>query len=54
VYISSLLPTPENIIKELNHLIYKFSWKGKDKITRKAEINDYKGGKKMVDIECMI
>ena len=24
VYTSSLLPTPENIIKELNHLIYNF------------------------------
>ena len=32
VYISSLLPTPENIIKELNHLVYNFLWKGKDKV----------------------
>ena len=39
VYISSLLPTPESIIKELNHLIYNFLWRGKDKITRKSAIN---------------
>ena len=52
---SSLLPTPENIIKELNHLIYTFLWKGKDKVTRKSAINNYEGGGiKMVDIENMI
>ena len=52
---SSLLPTPENIIKELNHLIYTFLWKGKDKVTRKSAINNYEGGGiKMVDIESMI
>jgi len=51
VYISSLLPTPENIIKELKHLIYNFLWRGKDKVTRKFAIKDYEGGGiKMVDI----
>ena len=55
VYTSSLLPTPEHIIKELNHLIYNFLWRGKDKVTRKSVINDYEGGGiKMVDIESMI
>ncbi|KAL9983202.1 hypothetical protein ACROYT_G005340 [Oculina patagonica] len=55
VYISSLLPTPENIIKELNQLIYKFLWKGKDKVTRVSAINNYEeGGIKMVDIESTI
>ena len=55
VYTSSLLPTPENIIKELNHFIYNFLWRGKDKVTRKSVINDYEGGGiKMVDIESMI
>ena len=52
---ASLLPTPENIIKELNHLIYNFLWKGKDKVIRKSAINDYEGGGiKMVHIESMI
>ena len=52
VYISSLLPIPENIIKELNHLVYNFLWKGKDKVNRKSVINDYEGGGiKMVDID---
>ena len=55
VYISSLLPTPEHIVKELNYLIYNFLWKGKDKVTRVSAINNYEGGGlKMVDIESMI
>ena len=29
VYISTLLPTPEKIIKKANHIIYTFLWKGK-------------------------
>ena len=44
MYTSSLLPTPEDIIEELSHLIYNFLWKGKDKVTRKSAINDYEGG----------
>ena len=55
VYISSLLPTPEYVIKELNQLLYKFLWKGKDKVTRASVINDYEeGGIKMIDIESLI
>ena len=57
VYTSSLLPTPEhNYKKGLNHLIYTFLWKGKDKVTRASAINNYegRGGIKMVDVESMI
>ena len=55
VYIVSLLPTPKNIIEELNQLWFKFLWKGVDKTTRLSVINDYeKGGLKMIDIETMI
>ena len=50
-----MLPTPKNIIKELNLLIYKFLWNGKDKVTRVSVINNYEGGGlNMVDIESMI
>ena len=41
IYISSLLPTPNNVIKELNKLIFDFLWKGKDKVTRLSAINNY-------------
>jgi len=40
-YVLSLIPAPENIIKNLNHLIYNFLWKGKDEVTRKSAINNY-------------
>ena len=50
IYIPSLLPTPKEIIKVLNQLLYKFLWKGVDKVTRLSTINEYeKGGLKMVD-----
>ena len=55
VYLFSLIPTPEVRVTKLNRIIYKFFWKGTDKVTRLSAINYYeKGGLKMIDIECMI
>ena len=55
VYISSLLPTPQTIIKEVIQLIFDFLWKGKDKVTRLSTINAYEeGGLKMMDLDSMI
>ena len=55
VYISSLLPTPKEIIQELNQLLFKFSWKGTDKVTRLSAINENEnGGLKMIDLESII
>ena len=55
VYISSLLPIPKEIIQELNPLLFKFLWKGTDKVTRLCAINEYEnGGLKMIDLESMI
>ena len=55
VYVSSLLTTPRGVIQELNRLIFKFLWKGVDKVTRLSAINDYeKGGLKMIDLETMV
>ena len=54
VYVSSFLTMPKGIIKELNQLIFKFLWKGVDKVTRLSVINDYeKSGLKMIDLETM-
>ena len=45
---------PKGVIKELNQLIFKFLWKGVDKVTRLAVVNDYqKSGLKMIDLETM-
>ena len=55
VYISSLLPVPKEIVKELNQIIFKFLWKGTDKVTRLSTINEFEnGGLKMIDLESMI
>ena len=55
VYISSLLPTPKKFVKELNQLIFKFLWNGKDKIRRVSVISNYEeGGIKIVDVDSMV
>ena len=55
VYVSSLLPTPKELVKDLNRLLLKFLWKGTDKVTRASTINDFEhGGLRMIDIDSMI
>ena len=55
VYVCSLLPTPKEIVIKLNQLLFKFLWKGTDKVTRVSVINDYEnGGLKMIDLESMV
>ena len=55
VYVSSLLPTPKEVIKQLNQLLFKFLWKGVDKVTRLSAINEYEnGGLRMIDFETMV
>ena len=45
---------PKGLIKELNQLMFKFLWKGVDKVTRLAVINDYQKSRlKMIDLETM-
>ena len=55
VYVCSILPTPKEVVSELNRLLFKFLWNGVDKVTRVSAINDYeRGGLKMIDVDCMI
>ena len=55
VYILSLLPAPTEIIQELHSILFKFLWKGTDKVTRLSTINEYEnGGLTMIDLESMI
>ena len=52
---ASLITVTEDLIKEINSLIYRFVWKGNDKIKRAVLINDIEdGGLKMLDIQSMI
>ena len=34
VYVCSVLPTPKELVKELNQLLFKFLWNGTNKVTR--------------------
>ena len=55
IYVCSILPTPNQLLKELNKILFKFLWKGVDKVTRASVINECKeGGLRMVDLECMV
>ena len=52
VFLSWLLTVLKEIVKELNQMIFKFLWKGTDKVTRLSTINEYEnGGLKMIDLE---
>ena len=55
VYILSLLPAPKEIVQELNRILFKFLWKGTDKVKRLSTINEYENvALKMIDLESMV
>ena len=35
LYVSTILGTPQEIIKQMERMVYKFLWKGPDKVTRR-------------------
>ena len=50
-----MITVTDDLIKEVNSLMYRFVWKGNDKIKRNALINDIEDGElKMLDIQSMI
>ena len=52
---AALIAVTEDLIKEINSLIYRFIWKGNGKIKRAALINDIEDGDlKMLDIHLTI
>ena len=55
IYVCSIPPTPKELLKELNKVLFKFLWKGVDKVTRASVIKEYEeGGRRMVHLECMV
>ena len=56
MYKASLISVSEDLIKDVNKLLYGFIWKkGNDKIKRTAPINDIgSDGLKMLDVQSMI
>ena len=52
---AALISVTDDLVKEINKLIYSFIWKGTDKIKCCALINDIEdGGLKKLDIQSMI
>ena len=55
IYIASMFLIPEQVIKEVNRIIYKFLWRGPDRVIRSAVINDYENGVlKVFDFETLV
>lgn len=55
LYVSSILETPRQIIKEMERMVYKFLWKGTYKVTRLSVINSLTNGVlNLMDLETHI
>ena len=55
IYIASMFPVREEVVKEVNRIIFKFLWKGQDRVARKAMINNFEnGGLNVLDFETMV
>ena len=55
LYVSSIIEPPTEVIKRMERMIFKFLWKGLDKVTRLSVINSVKnGGLNLTDLETQI
>ena len=55
IYIASMFPVPQEVIKEANRIMFKFLWKGQDRVARKAMINNFEnGGLNVLDFKTMV
>ena len=55
IYIASMFVVPEEIIKEINRIVFKFLWRGQDRVARTAVINSYEnGGLRVLDFETLV
>ena len=55
LHVFSVLTPPGEFIKQLKTIIYKFLWKGTDKIARLAAVNDLEyGGLNLIDLETYV
>ena len=55
IYLSNLLPFPDDIIKDLENAIYEFFWNSKThKVKKSVIVQNYKdGGYKMIDLRTL-
>ena len=44
IYIATMFAVPEEVIKDINRIAFKFLWRGQDRVIRTAMINSYENG----------
>ena len=55
MFLQIILETPQEITKQMERMLYKFLWKGPDKVTRLSVISSLKnGGLNLTDLETQI
>ena len=52
IYIATMFAVPKEVIKDINRIVFKFLWRGQDRVVRTAMINSYEnGGLRVLDFE---
>ena len=55
IYIVTMFAVPEEVIKDINRIVFKFLWRGQDRVVRTAMINSYEnGGLRVLDFETLV
>ena len=50
-----MFAVPEEIIKDINKIVFKFLWRGQDRVVRKAMINSCENaGLRVLDFETLV
>lgn len=50
-----MFAVPEEVIRDVNRIIFKFLWRGQDRVVRTAMINSYEnGGLRVLDFETLV
>ena len=55
IFIATMFAVPEEVIKDVNRIVFKFLWRGQDRVVRTAMINSYEnGGLRVLDFETLV
>ena len=55
IYIATMFAVPEEVIKDINRIVFKFFWRGQVRVVRTAMINSYEnGGLRVLDFETLV
>ena len=55
IYIATMFAAPEEVIKDINRIVFKFLWRGQERVLKTAMINSYEnGGLRVLDFETSV